>query len=427
MALEKQPGGYPSEKEPGGYPSAWFLEPELISKFGLECAICLSVMRKVVAPDCGHNFCEACFVALRDRRCPTCRADTKNTFRRVPSVDKMIAKLMVRCTNEGCAWKGDFGDMNAHEARCEFGCETCKDCNTNIKRRDFAQHASACPNRRVPCEGCGWTVHINSMPAHIADKCPAALVSCPECKMSVTRNRLSEHEQSECPIKCKSCGHIATRDMMQIHDADECPHKCATCDAVLRGALGRDRHKCPAVPRPCSYAAFGCPWHRTSGEMLRHLQDAAVCHESLLAAATRDMFASIRVLREAVDARGVLSYYIRNRPKKLRELLSAGVDVNRQDPQGNTPLRLAIESRNADSVRALLEAKADPNRVGEATYDSINHAARTDSVEIVRALLEHGATPGNISRYGKTYHDFTTNPQILAVLDLSRQRRLQEQ
>jgi ankyrin repeat protein len=52
-------------------------------------------------------------------------------------------------------------------------------------------------------------------------------------------------------------------------------------------------------------------------------------------------------------------------PAKVRELIEAGVELNRMAPDGHTPLLDAAREGHADVVKALLEAGADPRIVDQ--------------------------------------------------------------
>jgi ankyrin repeat protein len=91
-------------------------------------------------------------------------------------------------------------------------------------------------------------------------------------------------------------------------------------------------------------------------------------------------------------------------------LLRNGADIDLPDPDGVSPLHVAIMNANWDLARALVDAGADVNQwdiYGEAPlFTAVGNSARTDGgrasidppnqvtgVDIVRLLLEQGANP----------------------------------
>ena len=95
----------------------------------------------------------------------------------------------------------------------------------------------------------------------------------------------------------------------------------------------------------------------------------------------------------------------------LRELLSTkGINVNAKDSANQTPLYLAISTRNLESVQELLKAKADPNipmihQSGDTSSPLIHAVSYGDAaIDIVRALLAAGAD--------KNYKDSTGNTAL---------------
>ena len=83
----------------------------------------------------------------------------------------------------------------------------------------------------------------------------------------------------------------------------------------------------------------------------------------------------------------------------LRLLLTHGAHLDAEDVHSATPLSLAVQQRNLDTVRFLLAAGADPTvrlqTTGELAANR-NHAA----YKIVQALLEAGGDP---NRMGESY------------------------
>jgi ankyrin repeat protein len=100
-----------------------------------------------------------------------------------------------------------------------------------------------------------------------------------------------------------------------------------------------------------------------------------------------------RLLRAASD--GSLS--------AVRRELSAGVDPNAQNADGETALSLAVcSANNAAVVRALLDAGADPNLPDNAGDTPLIAAVRDENLPVVRELVERGADVNAQNKQGDT-------------------------
>ncbi len=77
---------------------------------------------------------------------------------------------------------------------------------------------------------------------------------------------------------------------------------------------------------------------------------------------------------------------------KVREFISAGVDINVEDDDGNTALLTASWSGNKEIVELLLANGADVNYETDAYfYTALMRASGQGHAEIARLLLNHGA------------------------------------
>jgi ankyrin repeat protein len=73
--------------------------------------------------------------------------------------------------------------------------------------------------------------------------------------------------------------------------------------------------------------------------------------------------------------------------------LDAGLAVDLQTADGETPLGEAIEAAQIDGVLALLEAGADPNLPGDGGRPPVVLAAAAGQAGALYVLLNHGADP----------------------------------
>ena len=105
----------------------------------------------------------------------------------------------------------------------------------------------------------------------------------------------------------------------------------------------------------------------------------------------------------------------------VRDLLSAGADVQARNRHGHTPLHSAASgrtgldamSRQAATIAALIEAGADPNSTDKRGVTPLHVAVRCRSAEAVRVLLEHGADASRKNGNGST-------PMLLATRNTGR-------
>lgn len=86
---------------------------------------------------------------------------------------------------------------------------------------------------------------------------------------------------------------------------------------------------------------------------------------------------------------------IENDISKLKDLISAGMDLNAQDDNGWTGLHFAAQDSNIEILSLLLKSGANPNLIdihGNGPLWTATMNARGD-FKCVVALLEHNATP----------------------------------
>ena len=76
--------------------------------------------------------------------------------------------------------------------------------------------------------------------------------------------------------------------------------------------------------------------------------------------------------------------------ERVRNLLGAGVPVDAADPNGTTPLALAVMYDNPEVARVLLAAGADMSK-GSLLYPALKTAAHFNRVEIMRDFVRGGA------------------------------------
>lgn len=118
---------------------------------------------------------------------------------------------------------------------------------------------------------------------------------------------------------------------------------------------------------------------------------------ALQVAAAEGSLALVRLLLERgarPDARQLLLFFAADsgRVELVRFLMERlGVSVNVRDPDGNSLLHHAADSRNPELVRELILAGADVRAQGSARLTALERAAWNGDLESVRLLVEAGA------------------------------------
>lgn len=76
----------------------------------------------------------------------------------------------------------------------------------------------------------------------------------------------------------------------------------------------------------------------------------------------------------------------------VKRFLLAGVDLNSENDDGDTPLREAARVGNVEILQLLLEHGADPNYETDAYfYTALMYASREGNTEAAKALVDAGA------------------------------------
>lgn len=86
--------------------------------------------------------------------------------------------------------------------------------------------------------------------------------------------------------------------------------------------------------------------------------------------------------------------------KAFQRLIRDGADIHAEDPEGNTPLGIAILGGFQQRVRLILEQGADPNHINHLGTTPLMFAASRADGDFTRLLLEHGADPNLPDKVG---------------------------
>lgn len=117
------------------------------------------------------------------------------------------------------------------------------------------------------------------------------------------------------------------------------------------------------------------------------------------------------------DQRSLLSEACyENRLEDVKKCIERGVDVNKYDEWGWTPLMWASYYLHYDIVLFLLENGADPNLRTTGKYSSLPEgstalmmAAVNGNVSLVKLLLKHKADKKIVNKYGRTAISYARN------------------
>ena len=84
----------------------------------------------------------------------------------------------------------------------------------------------------------------------------------------------------------------------------------------------------------------------------------------------------------------------------------APVQINSQDPDGDTPLHVMLWRGDTYASICLIEAGADINAVGDMSETPLHVAVRKENVKVVAKLLAMGANTEAVSEFGQSPRSF---------------------
>lgn len=94
---------------------------------------------------------------------------------------------------------------------------------------------------------------------------------------------------------------------------------------------------------------------------------------------------------------GLLAVVAEGNLEQVKELISAGANLEERDAHERTPLLVATHLSHDEVAKVLLEAGANPNALDQQRYDLITIAAVNNDVEMIKVGLEYGVDPSNIT------------------------------
>ncbi|OUM65155.1 hypothetical protein PIROE2DRAFT_41972, partial [Piromyces sp. E2] len=85
--------------------------------------------------------------------------------------------------------------------------------------------------------------------------------------------------------------------------------------------------------------------------------------------------------------------------KKNNNLI--GIDINKKDKDGNTPLVIACKENNVELIKELVEAGANVNISDDNNSDTpLIIMCERENEQMVKYLIEHGAEVNKLNKYG---------------------------
>lgn len=136
----------------------------------LLCPICQGVIWNGVETRCQHCFCSGCLSSWlkSGKGCPVCRtpiasASSADVHPLPRTVTNILGDVKIRCSNasKGCTFVSSLSTIRDHEIRlCDFSEVRCSNEGCSFKGilRDIKTHSTECTFAKILCpEGCGAT------------------------------------------------------------------------------------------------------------------------------------------------------------------------------------------------------------------------------------------------------------------------------
>ena len=127
--------------------------------------------------------------------------------------------------------------------------------------------------------------------------------------------------------------------------------------------------------------------------------------------------------KEGVEISGhsLVQALLRNDARLTGLLVDAGVFTEQRDARGRTPLRIAVDNRQAQLARCLIEGQANVNATTTDEVSILGVAVAQDQPTLVALLLTHGAKADGRMPDGETILPWTIRHGQLALVRLMMQ------
>ncbi|XP_078383160.1 TNF receptor-associated factor 5-like isoform X1 [Oculina patagonica] len=193
------------------------------------------LMNLPVSLTCGHTACKECIKKMMEEQrnrdnqqpsrhiCFNCQtAFAAVQLKKNIVLYKLIGKIKIRCTNNGCSWKGQQEDMEKHFKECEWCKITCPaGCRLRLFRHSLDTHLETCKYQKVPCSYCGVHVRRFAFGEHESN-CTDKPSPCPlGCAEYLPRSHVQLHlyccrkRVVKCPVK--GCQNFYRREDKEAH------------------------------------------------------------------------------------------------------------------------------------------------------------------------------------------------------------------
>lgn len=107
---------------------------------------------------------------------------------------------------------------------------------------------------------------------------------------------------------------------------------------------------------------------------------------------------------------------------EVRRLIESGADVNAANNAGVTPLMNAGGTGNKEAVELLIQKGADVNHRTSGNYTALMQAALVGQLEIIKVLLDAGADPTVQDTGGRTALAYAEERERKDVIDLLKSK-----
>ena len=367
------------------------------------CAICQHVATQPVTHSgCQHVMCDPCLRqagAYSLVACPACREPFPFGMCREsnPLLESQVARLTIRCKNEGCEETYPVGKALAnelsHQKVCTFRPLACKHCNKKIPHSTHASHQVSCPEREVTCCHCVASMPYRLLDAHQIET--AAALGC--SGFMYCPNDCFPSDASENPAKRQRLSDgVASASAA----ADDRP------TILLRTELGKHLAVCPRTPIPCVICKEMVP----RNGMATHKKVRVAAHMEIMMKRLEES-ASVMPLRMQRVGLGLV--FVNANALKV-DTLKYDITSNAIVGSGCFDLTLRTKKLTVHSGQAVIDFKCRGNRRHAASPEAHTWKIKVSQVGLTRPgdaradiVNNHGFNIAHVLPTGSR-HDFST-------------------